>query len=463
MNSTWFGGAINYTAASRQSAPTIPIRFTQNSIHPGKTTMFSRRQFIGTIPISAVTVSAIHIPQQVHAQGTTSDSAEAADLIASPPVVQNPRTSGFGVSIAVKGLATAWVEYGFSKDDLPFTAVASHHGLISADTSALHVRVEHDEPLPTDSPVFYRVVVQALAYDNAYSLKRGEPQATETYALRLPSSTTDRVRIVSINDTHENLETIQALHGEIEKLQPDLLIWNGDSCNDFDAADAPEQLLLNPAKDIQQSWASTRPLVFSNGNHDVRGQRAREVIKSFAGCPESTALPYNQALRFGPLAMITLDTGEDKPDHHPVFACTAAYEPYRQLQATWLKQILERPDIKDAPFKIVACHIPLRGLVGQNDGTTLDGYASYCGFGARLWLPLLKQAGVLAVLSGHMHKDRLDATTSEMPVLQFVGGGPKPEQATLTVIDAQQDGETRSLDIRIVNLEGKLLHQHQWS
>ena len=105
----------------------------------------------------------------------------------------------------------------------------------------------------------------------------------------------------------------------------------------------------------------------------------------------------------------------------------------------------------------------MRGLAGQNDGTSLDGYASYCGFGAKLWLPLLKQAGIHALLSGHMHKDRLDAATSEMPVLQFVGGGPKPEQATLTVIDAQQDDETRSLDIRIVDLEGRLRHQHQWS
>ncbi|APZ96181.1 metallophosphoesterase family protein [Fuerstiella marisgermanici] len=335
--------------------------------------MFSRRQFIGTIPVSAVAVSSIHMQQQINAQDAPGNSTESADLIASPPVVQNPRSNGFGVSIAVKKLATAWVEYGFSKDDLAFTAVASHHGLISADSSALHVRVEHEEPLPTDRPIFYRVVVQTLSYNNAYSLKRGEPQATETYVLRLPAANTNRVRIVSINDTHENLETIRALHGEIEKLQPDLLIWNGDSCNDFDVADEPQQIVLNPAKDISQSWAATRPLVFSNGNHDVRGQRAREVIKSFAGCCESAELPYNQALRFGPLALITLDTGEDKPDHHPVFAGTAAYEPYRQRQAAWLEQILERPDIKTAPFKIVACHIPLRGLAGQNDGTTLDG------------------------------------------------------------------------------------------
>ncbi|TWU48555.1 Calcineurin-like phosphoesterase [Rubripirellula tenax] len=425
--------------------------------------MFNRRQFIGTIPVSAVALSAIGINQQARSQEAQNESAESSALLASPPVVQNPRVDGFGVSVAVRSLATAWVEYGFAEGDLPFTAIASHHGLVSADDRVLHVRVEHPEPLPCDKPIYYRVVVQSLGYASAYSLQRGKPQATTTYALKLPDPASDRIRLVSINDTHENLETIQALHGEIEKLKPDLLIWNGDSCNDFDAADSPEQILLNPAQDAIESWASTRPLVFSNGNHDVRGQRAREVIKSFAGCPESAELPYSQALRLGPLALITLDTGEDKPDEHPVFAGTAAYEPYRERQATWLKRVLDRPEIKNAPLKIVACHIPLRGLDGQNDGTTLEGYASYCGFGAKLWLPILRQAGVQAILSGHMHSDRLDAATDDMPILQFVGGGPKPEQATLTVIDAEQDGSQQSLDIRIVDLHGKVLHQHRWS
>lgn len=425
--------------------------------------MFNRRQFLGSVPVSAVAISAIHLDAQAHGKELQTDNSKASELIASPPVVQNPRSNGFGVSIAVNQLATAWVEYGFSKDDLPFTAVASQHGLIRADDRVLHVRVHHPEALPTDRPIFYRVKVQPLRYANAYMLERGEPQSTAINPLQLTSASTARVRIVSINDTHENLETIHSLHREINKLDPDLLIWNGDSCNDFDAADSPEQILLNPAKDPQRSWASTRPLLFSNGNHDVRGERAREVIDSFAAAPESSELPYNQALRFGPLALITLDTGEDKPDHHPVFAGTAAYQPYREKQATWLAQTLERPEIADAPYKVVACHIPLRGTDGQNDGTTLDGYASYSGFGAKLWLPMLKQANCQAIVSGHMHRDRLDAASKEMPILQFVGGGPKPDQATLTIIDASDDGNQKSLVIRIVDLDGKVLHQHQWS
>lgn len=422
--------------------------------------MFDRRQFLGVIPASALAVSAAASSQAVLAQDATSGDE---NLIASPPVVQNPRPTSFGVSIAVDALATAWVEYGFAPDNLEFTAIASHHGRIQADDRALHIRVNHPDELPTDQPVFYRVVAQPLRYMTPHKLQRGEPQPTPTYALRLPNPSAKKFRVVSINDTHENLPTIVKLHEEIEKLDPDLLVWNGDTCNDFFKSKSPEQLLLNPGKDHSLSWASTRPLLFSNGNHDVRGERAQEVTKSLAGCPESQSLPYNQALRLGPLALITLDSGEDKPDRHPVFAGIAAYEPYREQQAEWLKHTVTEPEIASAPFKIATSHIPLRGLPGHNDGTTLEGYAYYSGFGAKLWLPTLKEAGFQAILSGHMHSDRVDGPTDKMPVLQFVGGGPAIESATLTIVDVEQNDHAAGLDIRIVDLAGKLRHQKQWS
>lgn len=423
--------------------------------------MLSRRQFMGTIPTSALCISAASLAAaQIEPRHSTGSVADP--LIASPPVVQHPRKRSFGVSIAVSGLATARVEWGLAQDDLKYTAVASHHGLIAADDKVLHIQVSHDDDLPTDSPIYYRVVAQPLSYQDAYHLTRGEEESTEVHALKLPDPDATTFRIVSINDTHENLETIRALHVIIGDLNPDLLIWNGDTCNDFDAADAPQQVMLNPAMDCLKGWASTRPLLFSNGNHDVRGERAREAAKSFPGVPESRDLPYNVALRFGPLALITLDTGEDKPDAHPVFAGTAAYEPYREAQATWLQDALATDAIKSAPFKIATCHIPLRGLPGQPDGTTLEGYARFSGFGAKLWLPLLQAAGCQAILSGHTHAARLNATTEDLPA-QFVGGGPGPQHATVTIIDTKQTTTEATLDIRILDLDGKSFGEQQWT
>jgi len=424
--------------------------------------MLNRRDFVGVIPASSLAIAAA-TAAQLQAADNLSAGPMPKPLIASPPVVQNPRPNSFDVCVAVSRLATAWVEYGFAKDDLRFTATASHHGLIQADNQVLHVHVHHAETLPTDKPIFYRVVAQPLRYLNAYRLERGDPQPTATFALRLPNPGAQQLRIVSINDTHENRETIVKLHTEISKFKPDMLVWNGDTCNDFYPPKSTAQILLNPANDPALGWATTRPLLFSNGNHDVRGELAREAAKCFVGCPEAQALPYNQALRFGPLAIVTLDTGEDKPDAHPVFAGTAAYEPYRQRQSGWLKQVVAQPTIQSAPFKIATSHIPLRGLDGHPDGTTLEGYARYSGFGAKLWMPTLQQAGFQAVLSGHTHSHRLDDSTDAMPIAQFVGGGPRPQQATLTVVDASQHDDQSTLDIRIVDLAGKVLHRKKWT
>ena len=124
--------------------------------------MFNRRNFMGVIPASALVFTSARAAQSDDSQPSTAGGELNKPLIASPPVVQNPRPKSFGVSVAVSGLATAWVEYGFSEDDLRFTAIASHHGLIQADEQVLHVRVNHADALPTDRSIYYRVVVQPL-------------------------------------------------------------------------------------------------------------------------------------------------------------------------------------------------------------------------------------------------------------------------------------------------------------
>lgn len=159
------------------------------------------------------------------------------------------------------------------------------------------------------------------------------------------------------------------------------------------------------------------------------------------------------------MALVGLDTGEDKPDAHPVFAGTAAYEPYREQQAVWLKKVVERPEIAEAPIRIAVCHIPLRGLPGHNDGTTLEGFASYSGMGAKLWLPILRRTRFAAVISGHMHQHRIDDPSNTEPVTQIVGGGPRPDGATLTIVHA--DGDKAKVDVE--NLAGQTLNHRELS
>ena len=418
--------------------------------------MFNRRQLIGTASVSALALTT------GRSWADTESAAENLPLLASPPVVQHPLPNSFGVSIAVSGLATAWVEWGWEQDKLDQLARASTHGLIAADDRVLHIRVQHDRLFPTGQPIYYRVVAQPLRYQNAYKLERGEAQATKVFELRLPDYQRKLQTIAVINDTHENSQSLAALQQRVEALNPDLLIWNGDTCNDFDEQDRPEQILLNPLSDTTRGFAATRPLVYVPGNHDVRGVRAREVLRGLPAWPGQTDLPYNQALRLGPLAMFLLDTGEDKPDAHPVFAGTASYEPYRASQALWLEQNLQQPHLSTAPLKLAFCHIPLRGRPGQNDGTTLSGYAAYSGFGAKLWLPHLRKAQCQCVVSGHTHRPRFDDPSADEPIAQLVGGGPQPGRARLIVIKTDEQNGKSVLHIESSTLSGEVTHSYKW-
>jgi predicted phosphodiesterase len=383
-----------------------------------------------------------------------------APLLASPPVVQHLDAHGFTVSIRVHRLATARVEWGAAPDRLDHIAQAARHGLVSADDQALLLPVRFPAPQPPGSTVHYRVVATPLAYASAYQLTRGEEEATAPRALRLPDPDARSFRVAVVNDTHENAATLDALSRRLQELDPELLIWNGDTCNDFDAKDSPAAILLDPGAAADSphggGWASTRPLLFTCGNHDVRGVRAREISRLLAAGPVPD-LPWNFALRRGPLALLGLDTGEDKPDRHPVFAGTAAYEPYRARQAAWLEEAVRAPEIANAPFKLAFCHIPLRGRPGDNPGTTLEGYAGFSGFGRELWMPTLRRAGVAAVVSGHTHRWRVDNPTPEDPVAQWVGGGPRPEGATLIVLEATAD----RLHLRIEDLAGQTLAERE--
>lgn len=412
-----------------------------------------RRSFLGLIPASALSL-------QLGGRAAASEApaGTASPLITSPPVVQHPAADGFTVHFAVSSLATGWVEWGLAADRLDHVAVAARHGLVQASDRALSVRVRLDAVVGPGKPIYYRVVAQPLSYQNAYQLQRGETEASEVQKLRLPSAKAGSITIAIVNDTHENRATLDALHARIDAIAPDVLLWNGDTCNDFDAHDDPMQIVLNPGRDITKGWAAERPLLFVPGNHDVRGQRARELSAGLSGWPNQAELPYNFALRLGPVALVGLDTGEDKPDAHPVFAGTAAYEPYRKQQAAWLKMAVARPEIAEAPIRIAACHIPLRGLPGHNDGTTLQGHAYYSGMGAKLWLPILRQARFAAVISGHMHQHRIDDASDTEPVMQIVGGGPQPERATITIVHAQ--GSTA--EVRVENMAGKTLGRREW-
>ncbi|MBR5161361.1 MAG: metallophosphoesterase, partial [Thermoguttaceae bacterium] len=108
----------------------------------------------------------------------------------------------------------------------------------------------------------------------------------------------------------------------------------------------------------------------------------------------------------------------------------AEFEPYRELQTQWLKETLERPEIKSAPFIVAFCHIP---MIIPNDDSEPGQSVSYVWSRTTSyqWGQLLSQHGVQVVITAHKHRYRYDAPASDRPWAHFVGGGKSPQAATL--------------------------------
>src|SRR5690606_33294145 len=156
--------------------------------------------------------------------------------------------------------------------------------------------------------------------------------------------------------------------------------------------------------------------------------------------------PY-YAFRNGPVAIIGLNTGEDKPDDHPSFHGRVASQRLREEQAEWLERTIIRPEFANAPFRIVFCHIPLRWL---DEPEVVDyaggGYDHYARSSRDLWHDALVRWGAQVVISGHTHRTQSIPASAAFPYAQITGGGPRLEQATW--MEAEADDAALTITVR---------------
>jgi 3',5'-cyclic AMP phosphodiesterase CpdA len=182
--------------------------------------------------------------------------------------------------------------------------------------------------------------------------------------------------------------------------------------------------------------------LYSRGNHDVRGALARRLPEFM---PRALEHGYQNVLRMGPVGIVVLDTGEDK-EGPQFYGDLGEWALYRERQRKWLEQAVKDPLFREAPHKIVFCHIPLRWKSPASAG-------SWCGDGDQRWSALLAGAGVKAVFSGHTHEFWHGEPTADRPFHQIVGGGPQtkatkwsPTPATVIQLVADE----KALGIEVV-------------
>jgi acid phosphatase type 7 len=375
----------------------------------------------------------------LNAAEKSSEAPVPVGVMRGKPLISGPNSCCLAIIQAVNGPATGYAEISINEGAWQ-KIQQERNGLLTYETHVLKFLLP---PIPAGAILRYRVKVSPVDFSQSYSIKCGVEQASEIYSIKTLDPSAHETRFCVWNDTHENLSTIQALHDLTTKCSPDFLLWNGDQTNNvLDIEKMAEQYICPGALPI----ASGYPLAYLRGNHDVRGREAR-LVEKFTHSPGAD---FTYGFRSGPVACLCMDTGEDKPDDHPLFAGLAGFDLMRKRQTIWLEKIIQEPWFQSAPYKILFCHIPL----WWTDEVTNFGYYWFHKPCREAWLPLLVKAGIQLVVSGHTHAPAHLPVTDQRPIPQLIGGGPKPEIATLTEFVATKE----NLTITMKKLNGNMIH-----
>lgn len=400
----------------------------------------NRRSFLSG-GLAAATGGIVGLPSMAIAGDSTAAAngdAEASALgtswrlIASAPVLQNAAERSMGVAFAVSADASGWVEISQSPDMSGSKRVYSGGlGMMEVNDKIAQILVRGLRPA---TRYWYRVGADRIDYQGGYRMKNLGSELDENIHSFTTLGTENRGSFCIINDTHEVKPTLDCVFAKLAELKPAAVVWNGDAINKSEDMDRAMRAFITPHEN-HTAYAADTPFMFLNGNHDFRGRFARhlERVWMFRDPAERDGrfaeLGRNFVQRVGDVALIGLETGEDKPDDYPAFAGIFQMDRYRDLQTRWLAEAIETDAVKSAKFKVAVCHIPLYHpnwrdpKLPGGDGPINGKCAAMTRPCALRWRPLLEKAGVNLVVGGHRHVFHCDAPDAERSWMQIVGGG----------------------------------------
>lgn len=296
-------------------------------------------------------------------------------------------------------------------------------------TSTVHA--VHLKGLKAGTRYRYRVYSQEVLSHVGWRVIYGNVAATSVYGKQpLEFQTSDHsrqaVNFAMVNDIHGKSDLLEKLVSHCDLKTTDMFLFNGDMVSIFNSEKEIFEGFMDKATEL---FASEIPMYYTRGNHETRGSFATAFQDYFS--PKQEHIYY--MFRQGPVCFVILDSGEDKPDSDLEYAGITVYDQYRTEQAEWLKGVLESKEYKEAPFKVVVCHIPPFGGWHGNEEV------------AEKFIPLLNNAGVDIMLCAHLHRYiRNDAKEDvRFPIIV---------NSNNTILKAEAD--SRALNIKILDTEG---------
>jgi predicted phosphodiesterase len=290
--------------------------------------------------------------------------------------------------------------------------------------------VVHLRDLSPGTTYSYEVVATRVVKLNAYWPDKGLDVRSGPHQFTTFDRDNPSVSFSLVTDTHEDTGVIGQLNRAIDWESTEFLVHAGDA---FHWMDTEEQLFRVWLRPTAAVLAHTKPLIFVRGNHELRGPFARRLL-DYVPTPEGR---FYYARDAGPLHLIVLDTGEDKPDDTNVYAELNRTVPYRAEELAWFRDhVKTTARIAEAPFRVILMHDPGWGWLAE---------------GSDAWVEVANEAGVDLVIAGHRHR------------FSYTPPGPDVDHTYhLLVVGQEQvarvDATTAELKVVVTGTDGTVVH-----
>lgn len=356
--------------------------------------------------------------------------AQQESIFWTRPYLQNPTNNGMTICWQTTAPAYSWVEYG-TDTITPIRARELIAGQSMANNTLNKIRLSGIEP---GKRYYYRVISHEILAYGAYKKEFGRKETSAWHSFELPKG--DFTALV-FNDLHQKSATMDSLIRHAQGMKYDFVFFNGD-CIDDPTSEKQAVEAISAFND--KVGASTVPVIYMRGNHEIRGAYSMNFTKLFDYAGGETF----GAFTIGDTRIVMLDCGEDKPDSHPVYYGMNDFDEFRRQQTDFLHRELASKEFKKTTKKILLHHIPTYGNPDDEYIPCLE-----------LWHKELKSAPFNICLNGHTHQfrfiDRMQAEENNYPIL--IGGGYNPKGATMTVVNRRG----ADLRIEVIDIHGKRL------
>ena len=237
------------------------------------------------------------------------------------------------------------------------------------------------------------------------------------------------LRIYHLADIHGRFDMPKKCIEAFEK-RVDLIVFNGDT-----GEMQTEEDYYDICRFLGEMAQGSIPVVFTRGNHDVRGRLA-EWYERFFPCENKK---FFYTFEIGNLTGIVFDCGEDKLDNHVVFGGTNRFEAYRREQLRFLRTLKSVDDTKWLVAIGHMCPVKTTHQKGDEYDIEREVYGS--------WNKELERIGVQFMLSGHLHQhgvynggEDCDTLPHKYPVI--IGAGCKDGCLVGVGVTLQEDCAT---------------------